>query len=263
VSEENEVVVEDSAAFEQGFAGATSGEEQVVEQKVAETPVEETVSTEQEVETPVEAEPTIADLRATLQSAQEAIDALKQRESKVFGTVGALKQQLDELKNRSTPTAPTITRDMLKKLGAEFPELADMLAEDLGSLQSAPASVDPSAINEIVSTAMADTAKTYEKKLLTVMHPDWTKVVASDEFKVFRDTLPEAEREQLGSSWDALFIGEKLTAFKTWKAESESAKKQNTKRLAGSIPLQGTPGAAVTSDTDAFLAGFKSARNGG
>ena len=252
--EENEVVQppveeveapapEQDAAFTSGFDEASGIEE-------PETPPEPRIAGYTEEE-----------LRAKLEKAAEAVENFKKREEKIFGTIGGLKQQFEELRSRA-PASPgvSITRDSLKRLGAEFPELADMLAEDLGQVSVANPVVSTGA--DEFKTALDNTSKAYEAKLLTVMHKDWRTVVASPEFSEWKNTLPEDERTELDSSWDALFIGEKVAAFKAAQAAAEDAKRKKAQRLEAAITPRGAVGTTAQSDNDAFVAGFKSARRG-
>lgn len=218
----------------------------------------------EEPETPPE--PRIAgyteeELRTKLELVAEVAEKFKQRDEKIFGTIGGLKQQFEELRSRA-PSQPgvNITRDSLKRLGAEFPELADMLAEDLSQV-SVSGPVTNTGADEF-KTALAEASKAYETKLLTVMHKDWRSVVASPEFSEWKNTLPEDERNELESSWDALFIGEKVAAFKATRVADEEAKRKKAQRLEAAITPRGTTGATSQSDNDAFVAGFKSARRG-
>ena len=234
---------EEQQAFTDGFDTAIGIEE-------PETPPEHRIAGYTEEE-----------LRAKLELAAEVAEKFKQRDEKIFGTIGGLKQQFEELRARA-PSSPgvSITRDRLKRLGSEFPELADMLAEDLSEVTVQGPVVNTGA--DEFKTALDNTSKAYEAKLLTVMHKDWRTVVASPEFSEWKNALPENERTELDASWDALFIGEKVAAFKASRVADEEAKRKKAQRLEAAITPRGTTGATSQSDNDAFVAGFKAARRG-
>jgi len=189
----------------------------------------------------------------------EKIEALEQRESKVFGSLGSLKQSIESLKN--APQAQpqlAMTPDKFKRLSSEFPEIAALLADDLSEMSvSAP----PVQLEEQIKTSVDQTAKAFEQKLLTVQHRDWKQVVQSQEFVGWKETLPPEVKAELDASWDAEFIGEKLSEFKEWKAKAVQSKQTNKQRLESSITPRGSSGVKLhQSESDAFAAGFKSVR---
>lgn len=198
----------------------------------------------------------------------EKVAALTQREAKVFGTMGALKQQIDALKAQPKPsqTALKLTADKFKRLSAEFPEMAQMFADDLNeALPGGAPSFDTAQIEQLVdqtvNSRLEQSSRAYEAKLLTVQHPDWKSVVASQEFAKWKETLPEDERKQLDDSWDAEFIGEKLRLHKDWKNKTVQQKQSNQRRLEAAITPRGSPQQPpAPSAEDAFIQGFKQAR---
>jgi len=194
----------------------------------------------------------------------EKIEALEQRESKVFGSLGSLKQSLESMRSAQQAPKQTVkfTPDSLKRLSAEYPEMAKLLAEDLGDI---PASSDSVQVEQIVEqrvqTSLEKTKQAYEQRFLSIAHPDWKKVVAADDFIGWKESLPAEEKAELDASWDAEFIGEKLSKFKDWKAQSSQAKQTNQRRLEAAIaPKSSGSNRPAPTETDAFLAGFKSVR---
>jgi len=185
------------------------------------------------------------------------IDKLKEREAKVFGTIGSIKQQVDTLKN-AAPQTVKLNPDGFKRLSAEFPELAQMLTEDLGeAIQSAPgAAQDTKQFEE----KLQEVERKSEMKLLTVMQPDWRKIVPSDEFQKWKETLADEVRTELDASWDSTFIAERISEFKEWKSKAEQAKQNKQRRLETNVAPKGATRPPAPSDEDAFLAGYKSAR---
>lgn len=192
------------------------------------------------------------------------VDAMKQRESKIFGSMGALRQTIDSLKSQPQASAPSVnwSADKLKRMSAEFPELAAILAEDLNgmSVSSGNPNIEQ-LIDTRVKSSLDKSSQAYEAKLLTVQHRDWRQVVASDDFVGWKESLAPEEKAELDNSWDAEFIGGKLSQFKDWKAKTSQSKQTNQRRLEAAItPKGGASGKPASTDADAFLSGFKSVR---
>lgn len=192
------------------------------------------------------------------------VDKLKEREAKVFGTLGSLKQSIDAI--RSQPQAPQGSQAVklngaLKRLSAEFPEMAAMLSEDLNeALQGsggAPGGMDSQALNDRLEHA----GKTMELKMLSMAHRNWQRDVMTPEFEQWKGTLPPDELQIVKDSWDAVAVSAALDKFKEWKSAATQAKQSRQSRLEAAITPRGnkqpTP---VMSEDDAFLAGFKSVR---
>lgn len=199
-----------------------------------------------------------------VRKAFDTIAALEQRESKVFGSLGGLKQAVESLKQQPQTSSTKLTLDSLKRVSAEYPELAKLLVEDLGSFPVA-STVDPSQVEQLVEqrvqTSVAKTTQAYEQRFLTFQHPDWRQVVASDDFVGWKETLPPETKAELDASWDAEFIGSRISEFKEWKSKNIQTKQTNQRRLEAAITPKGAAVTrAVTNETDAFLAGFKAVR---
>lgn len=235
----------DDAAFQAGFDTARTGGEPEPE---PEPPKLIAGFTEEEV-------------KALLQKASE-VDRLKERESKVFGSLGALRQAVDALKAQPSPQAAAPVNIALKRLSQEYPEMAESLMEDLKESLGGVGgqSFDPMAVDRIVSEKLESTSKSYELKLLSVMHPDWKTIPESPEFAQWKGTLAPDELQIVNESWDAIAVGDTLTKFKAWKTQTSQAKQNRQSRLeAAATPTRGarTPTPSLT-ENDAFVAGWKS-----
>jgi hypothetical protein len=262
-TQEQEVApaVNDSdAAFEKGF-----NEEPSI-----------AVSTEKEPEPTPEIEiPEIrfagyteSELKELLSKASE-VDKLKEREAKVFGALGSLKQSIDQIRNQPRPSATVlqVTKEKLAKLSAAFPEMAEMLADDLSGVLTGGSSVDPNQVSEMVETKLSQRLQqseqvmqqTFEAKVLSVMHPDWRQVAASEDFVKWRKALPREADEALDRSWDAEFIGSAIKEFKDWKSKAVQGQQAKRSRLEAAITPKGGPAAPVKTVEDAFYEGFKNA----
>lgn len=232
----------DADAFEAGFAAVNSGESEPAPEP---EPARIAGYTEEE-------------LRALLDKTSE-VDRLKASESKLFGSLGALRQAVDALKSQPRQSGAAL-QGKLTRLAAEYPEMAELLADDLReALTGAPT---PSAdVHQVVSEQLQATSRQYESKLLSVMHPDWKSIPASAEFAQWKGTLTPDELHVVNDSWDALAIGEVLTRFKNWKGQTQKTQQQRQSRLAAAVTPKGARQAQpAMSDSDAFVAGFNAVR---
>lgn len=254
---------------------------------VAETP--ETVAAAAGTETPgVEPEPQklIAGLtEEQVAAALSRTGALQSTIDKMAGRLGSLMQQIESLKaNPPTTQVAQQALDLkLEKLSAQFPELANLLREDLSTLQQAqaasPAPAAPSgltqeqfdaALNARLAGATEQLTEQMEAKILTIQHPDWLEIIKTPQFALFRDNvLPPGVGQQLMSSSDSTFISAKLTEFKEWRAKSQAPAPAKPaipparqSRLAQAVIPNGDRSApkAPQTEEDAFIAGFKNAR---
>ena len=197
------------------------------------------------------------------------IDEGRRQIDTLSGHLGGMKQVVEGLKQQRK----SLSAGQLKRVAAEFPELAEALQSDLSELGGA--SVDPVEIDKrvesVVETRVAAKAIEFETKLLRFYHRDWSEVVVSPDFLAWKGQLPEAERTKLDTSNDGEYIADKLTEFKAAKAAkdkaaAEAAEKARSsdkrqQRLEAAVPPRGTGGhtpsrSGVPSD---FQAGWDSA----
>lgn len=195
-------------------------------------------------------------------------DELGSQVQKIFGRLGAFNDTLNTLKQRSS-NGVQLSPGKFKRLGQEFPELAEMLSADLSEAigsNAGGASFDPKQIDDLVSSRLSvkeqEIQRQMEARWLTKQHRDWQGVVASADFNLWKDNiLPQQDRQQLENSWDADFISDKLTAFKDWKA-SQTAKPNTQgnrqKRLESAVLPQGKTSTTTPMDEeDAYLSAWK------
>lgn len=289
MDQENIQDVQDDASFEAGFNQARGDEPTAEIPPIAkEEPPAAAVSPAPEVTPEAPAEPTESEavdtqeliagltpgeLKAALAKAAEVDRIRAEMEShnrKVFGRFGELQGEMKKLMDSPKGQPVKITRDTFKRLQAEFPDLAELLAEDLSDVLTSPAqsNFDPAQLEEQFkakteefNTRIEEVTRKQETKLLTMKHPGWRQTVQSDDFTLWKGTLPEDVRTQLDNSWDAAFISDALTAFDTWKGRGAQ---QANKRLESAITPQGVPAPSPPqpSEEDAFVSGFKTARSG-
>ncbi len=197
------------------------------------------------------------------------IDEGKRQIDTLSGHIGGMKQVVESLKQQRK----SLSAGQLKRVAAEFPELAEALQGDLSEL--AGPGVDPVEIDKrvesVVEARVSAKAIEFETKLLRFYHRDWDKVVVSNDFLTWKNQLPEAERTKLDTSNDGEYIADKLTEFKAAKAAKDKAdveaaakaksSDKRQQRLEAAVPPRGTGGHAssrsgVPSD---FQAGWDSA----
>lgn len=201
------------------------------------------------------------------------VDELNGRIEKVFSKLGEFNRTIGELKQHAQSSSGVkLSADKLKRLSSEFPEMAQMIAEDLSeALQGAGGSqapaFDPSQVDQLVSDRLSAVEKKIneemEKRWLKRQHRDWESVVQSDDFNLWKDNvLPKDEADQLNGSWDADYISEKLTDFKSWRDKAKQSKETKQKRLEAAIAPKGEAaghGSAMDEEA-AMAAAFKAVR---
>lgn len=292
VAQTPEELAAEEAAFSSGFT-ETRGEteaEPVVQLGDGETVNEEVVEPIVEPASAVVAPPKLigglTEEQLTAALARNA--SLQGTVDKMAGRMGQLMQQIEAL--RATPPttqAAQVALDLkLEKLSGSFPELANLLREDLQGLQSAqaaaPAPAAPAGITQEQIDAMfaerlgnttAKLTEQMEVKILSIQHPDWLQVIQTPQFAVYRDNvLPAGVGKQLMESEDSAFISAKLTEFKAWQAAAASqapadpvppvATPIRKTRLTNAVLPSGSGSAVnvVETEDDAFAAGFKKER---
>lgn len=203
---------------------------------------------------------------AKLPKIEEVETMTTQELRKVYGKFGEVNQALKELQasmQNSNKPSLNLSEAKFKRLSEEYPELAELLSEDLkeiGVASSQQAQIDPNVIEERVATVKEDLARQMQHNLLLLQHKDYPKVVASDDFKVWAQTLPEEDQQELNNSWDAMYLGEKLSSFKDWLNKKNSGTNQRRERLERALIPQGkqaAPTPSAMTEEDGFMLAFK------
>lgn len=216
------------------------------------------------------------ELRAKLDKLDH-IDKLQKAVDTTAGTLGSRladqQRAVEELRNQRQQLG-TFSKESLTRLSKEYPEIAEMLAQDLSEAitQVGGKSSDPAQIEEIVSTRLksmeerlAQKELALEVRDLTRTHPDWREVAVFDAdknawsnqaFGNWIATQPPELAIELRNSVDADFISKQLSAFKqaTKKTEKKQEKQQ---QLEAAVMPQGSNTRPSTSEADEEQAAFR------
>lgn len=273
----------DEDAFAAAFA-AERGDEPPAQTEPATTEPEPVIPAEPAPDAPVEpAVPAEQPPKLIAGLTEEQLQAALARNASLQGTVdkmagrlGQLMQQIETLRAAPpTPAAAAALDLKLERLSESFPELANLLREDLTAAGAGPAApVEPAGpvavgitqeeLDARLAAVTETTKEAIEVKVLSIMHPDWSKVIRTPQFALWRDTvLPAGEGVKLMESEDASEISQGLTAFKEWVKATTAPPTPTTppraNRLANAVlPNGGAAPAPVAevSEEAAFAASF-------
>lgn len=204
-----------------------------------------------------------------IRSALEQLPKLQKALDTTNGTMGSRladqQRELAQLREQRHNTVGTLTTDKLKRLSKEFPELANLLAEDLNEFITqgqAQAPVDNSQIERVGSKVtelekvIANMEVQREIKDLTRDHSDWRETAMfkrdagnivwnNPVFGKWVDAQPAETKDAILASEDASFLSKQLTKF---KSETKPVAVKN-KVIEDAIMPKGHGGKVVTDDT--------------
>lgn len=181
---------------------------------------------------------------------------------KLHGKLGEFNRVLQDLKTSKT-TAPSIHLQgaKLKSLHAEYPDLAELLEKDLSELTAtSEAHAQNEDFDARVNKVKEDLSQQMQVNLLQLQHRDFATVTKTDDFKVWAQTLPEEDRAKLNDSWDAMYLGEKISDFKAWRDKKQTGMNSRQERLRNAITPKGTtkpPTPQAMTMEDGFAAAFR------
>ncbi|UOF76807.1 hypothetical protein [Caudoviricetes sp.] len=271
------------AAFLSGFSVVRGGDDDAG----AKAEVQAVENQNQDQQDPQQGQMTKAEAKAILAGYTEdqiksllekagQVDAIRHSHQKLAGQYGSALQQIQRLDAaiKSGAGAPQFSKEKLKKLSESFPELAEILADDLAGIFGAqktetadPKGPTPDPLKEVsdqFSRQMAQKEETYQRKILTIMHPNWLEMVHEPEFSAFTSKLSQSEQELLNSGWDAEQIGAILTRYKQSKSTSQQSTVSSTPKKdrlsAAVVPKSGARAPSGDTEEDAFTKGFNSIR---
>lgn len=250
MSTENEMIEAEEAAELEAFeAGFNATDIEPVASENTTEPIEESAQEEQQA-VPAETQSATPDVAAMIERIRDEERAERQRlHDRVFGTIGELKQKINNIKSSAN-----LSPRAKERLAAEFPELAEMLFDATDTEQEPqPVQQQQQTQTQQQATPAEDYGKFIERRLLTKDHPDWEQVAQSPEFNAWKLAQPAEVAQALDTTWDSVYLSGKLTEFKQWKQaqaqkQQQSAKKQN--RLEAAVIPQGVPRASGPAGDD-------------
>jgi len=246
VEQKEELKVTDASVEEAAFLAEMVGDAEVPpvveEEPVAEPVVEVEATPAEEVRKEVIAGFTEEEIRAALEQLPRLQKALDTTNGTLGSRLAEQQKKLEELSAARQATVGKLSADKMTRLSKEFPELAELLAEDLNDVMvQGSQSVDTSQIEQTFNTKLEELRKEAAEKEsarakreqarelneLSKVHKDWKEVAMftvepetnsvkwnNPKFGEFVATLPADEQTKLTSVWDAEFVTQKLDAFK-------------------------------------------------
>ena len=206
---------------------------------------------------------------AMLPKLQKALDTT----NGTFGSRLADQQRTIEQLQQQRQGMGSLSADKLKRLSQEFPEIAEMLAEDLNEvIGSGAGGFDRSQVEEMVNPrvkALEDRIEQQQReselRALNRNHRDWKEVAAFEPaqdgsvkwknpaFGNWVNSQPEEVRKELVNGWNADYISDKLTEFK----EASKPKAVNKQSLEAAVIPRGVSGRTISTELDDEEAAFR------
>lgn len=204
---------------------------------------------------------------------------------KLYGRIGQLTDEVKQLKTgKEAEGKPAVaTRVELKRLAAEYPDLAPHLTEDLAEVLTGlgGAKADPKQVEELVQQRVQEgiareTARMREamvNEMVEDVHPNWQadvfavdaagrKAVSAD-YAAWRATLGAEQAQAFESSTNPHLVIRRLGEFYAFKAKAASEAAAKQQRLKQAVTPQGVPRASpqTMSEDEAMRKGFEAGFN--
>lgn len=297
---------DESAAFAASFGEARSDELPAEEQDNAnedESGVEGNPEGEEQAQaqTETDGQPNILIAGLTEEQLAERLEKITQIEQtsqaemrKLYGKIGEFNRTLESLKGGEGGQAKlNLAKVQFKRLQEEYPEVAELLGEDLSGIDFSGSGVSDDQINEIVEKRVAESVTTvrndvakemglnllqiqhgrnfqsllYEQETVTENGKTYVRpkkdangdFVRQPEFAAWLKTQPEEEQTNIENAWDPVYLSEKLTEFKDWRGKKTQGTQQRQERLRNAITPKTTQVAqrtAAMTEEDGFNASF-------
>lgn len=201
---------------------------------------------------------------------------------KVYGRIGALTDEIKQLKTtkeaEGKPAAATPVE--LARLRAEYPDLAEVLTEDLAKALGglAQKGSDPKELEELVNTrvqeGVAREAARLRDAAVDDAHPTWRKDLFTEDpatkakkptadYLAWRATLGEQQAQAFESSTNPYHVIRELNKFYEWKGKAAKVEAEKQNRLKAAVTPQGVqrPSPPNLSDDEAMRKGFEEGFN--
>lgn len=267
----------EAAAFEASFTG------EPIKQPEPEPTQEPEKKDPEPTPEPVKDEPK-PDAAPPAPSPAQGDPELRAEIRKLHGQFGALNDLVRKtMQTREAEGKPaTLSAVELKRMKAEYPDMAAFLEEDLAHVMSGlkPQQQDPTEIDNRVSERVTQLLAAERANLraelrtdaVTDRHESWKTDLwvggelgktRTPEYVAWLKTMPEAEAAQFESSDSPAYVSRKLDQFYDWKNKAAQAEATKKNRLAAAVtPTSGARASPQTmSDADAELKGFEQGFN--
>ena len=283
-------VEDEAAAFAEGFAQARTTDDHPSSPEGGQTETHEAAIDAAQAALAGLSSDQLKALLARVPDVERKLEAQMQKVTGKLGEFNRTLQQLQSSSRQPGGAAYQIAADKLKRTREMYPDLADAIASDLaevfngatiaGATPEAAASGQPAQpvqsgptpeqiarfVEAKTQEAQQAMARRYEERMLTQRHPDWVETARTPDFKLWAETLPAKERQMLLTSEDALFVAQKLDAYKAARAQQHNSRTNTRRRLEQAVVPTASSGAGASTlsqtEEDAFLAGFARARTG-
>lgn len=176
-------------------------------------------------------------MQSTLQNLGDPGKALDERERKIMSKIGELNRTIETLNKGGKRK---IDKDAFKRLGAEYQQVAALLAEDLSEILDSPASpgIDKEQLikdveeiskknqGELLKELQPIIDQRVQNTVLDILSPGWETTLKSDEFGEYLDSLPTKERKAIEAETNPQGVVAAINQFKGWQTAQEQAAEQ-------------------------------------
>lgn len=209
-----------------------------------ESETKQAAETEQEVDDPIVfGEYTASQLTDIISKVSEFDNvkkSLSELQDRTYGTLGNHQQQLKNLVEQYANRGASfngITAEKLQHLNDYDPELAEIIASDLGAFNNA-SSVNEETISNLTrqnDERMKTYALNMESRLVNYFHPDVTSILNSNDWGNWVNEQDYQTQSLIRESNDGFTLAKQLDNFKNWRNEQNKQKQQKNKRLEAAV----------------------------
>jgi hypothetical protein len=165
----------------------------------------------------------------------------------------------------------TVSKEQLKRVAEHYSDdFADALAQDLSEINAGasagaqPAQLTDEQLDALLNPRFEQFQHDLEKKYLLRQHGDFYEQLKTPEFKLWFDALKPEEQTEFNASGDSIYLGDRMTAFKTWRgnlSKQQQQQQDRQQRLEEAVQTRGAAAATGVLSADQELeAGFRSVR---
>lgn len=246
---------EEEKEFESGFSeereSMTPDSQKKKPEEADSRPKEKPPEKKEEEPPPPEKKPeeeTVTITKAQLAALLDGLEDGKKMKSaldKVNGTLGAYKQQIDQLGKLTQPSQVEITDADFEELTKDFPEIAAATKKGLQKILknlrggAAPSQIDESAIKRLI----VDSAIQKETELLEDEFEDWKKIVGEkddkdNDFRKWLSGQSTAYQQKINSTFSGSVIARSIRRFQADQKKAADDKRASDEKAAADKKAQ-------------------------